>query len=57
MPGKLRKRLKGRLAARPTRNEMLTRVHNRKRVTLKTSDCAALSHARGRRVTLNDDSL
>jgi antitoxin FitA len=25
-----------RLAARPTRDEMLTRVHNRKRVTLKT---------------------
>ncbi|MDP9324790.1 MAG: hypothetical protein M3P13_14225 [Acidobacteriota bacterium] len=25
-----------RLAARPTRNEMLARIHNRKRVTLKT---------------------
>jgi antitoxin FitA len=25
-----------RLAARPTRDEMLTRVHHRKRVTLKT---------------------
>jgi antitoxin FitA len=26
----------GRLAARPTRDEMLTRIHSRKRVTLKT---------------------
>ena len=44
-----------RLAARPTRHEMLTRIHSRKRVTLKTSAAtvsgrSANQRDRGRRI-------
>ena len=35
-----------RLAARPTRDEMLTRIHSRKRVTLKTPAAAAIRKER-----------
>jgi len=35
-----------RLAARPTREEMLTRIHGRKRVTLKTSAAAVIREER-----------
>jgi len=36
-----------RLAARPTREEMLTRIHGRTRVTLKTSAAAVIRGERG----------
>ena len=35
-----------RLASRPTRQEMLTRLHNRKRVTLKTSAAVVIREER-----------
>lgn len=35
-----------RLAARPTREEMLTRLHSRKRVTLKTSAARVIREER-----------
>jgi plasmid stability protein len=35
-----------RLAARPTRDEMLARLHGRRRVTLKTSAAAIIREAR-----------
>lgn len=35
-----------RLAARPTRDEMLTRIHSRKRVTLKTPAAAVIREER-----------
>ena len=35
-----------RLAARPTRDEMLTRIHSRKRVTLKTPASVVIREAR-----------
>ena len=35
-----------RLAARPTREEMLTRIHGRKPVTLKTSAAAVIREER-----------
>jgi plasmid stability protein len=35
-----------RLAARPTRDEMLTRLHSRKRVTLKTTASVVIREAR-----------
>jgi hypothetical protein len=35
-----------RLAARPTREEMLTRIHGRKRVTLKTPAAAVIREER-----------
>lgn len=35
-----------RLAARPTRDEMLTRIHSRKRVTLKTPTAVVLRRER-----------
>jgi plasmid stability protein len=35
-----------RLAARPTRGEMLARIHGRSRVTLKTSAAALIREAR-----------
>lgn len=35
-----------RLAARPTRDEMLTRLHSRKRVTLKTPAAAVVREER-----------
>ena len=35
-----------RLAARPTREEMLTRLHSRKRVTLKTPAAVIIRHER-----------
>lgn len=35
-----------RLAARPTRDEMLTRLHSRKRVTLKTPAATVIREAR-----------
>lgn len=35
-----------RLAARPTRDEMLTRLHARKRVTLKTSAAVVIREER-----------
>jgi hypothetical protein len=35
-----------RLAARPTREEMLARIHGRKRVTLRTPAAAAIREAR-----------
>lgn len=35
-----------RLAARPTREEMLVRIHGRKRVTLKTPAAAAIREER-----------
>lgn len=35
-----------RLAARPTREEMLARLHGRKRVTLKTSAAAVIREER-----------
>ena len=36
----------GRLAARPTREEMLARLHSRKRVTLKTPAATAIREER-----------
>ena len=38
-----------RLAARPTRDEMLARIHGRKLVTLKTPAAAAIREARDSR--------
>ena len=35
-----------RLAARPTRDEMLTRIHSRKSVTLKTTASVVIREAR-----------
>ena len=35
-----------RLAARPTRDEMLARIHRRKRVTLKTPAAVVIRHER-----------
>lgn len=35
-----------RLAARPTRDEMLARIHSRQRVTLKTPAAAVIRHER-----------
>jgi plasmid stability protein len=35
-----------RLAARPTRHEMLTRIHSRKRVSLKTAAATAIREER-----------
>jgi antitoxin FitA len=35
-----------RLAARPTRDEMLARIHSRKRVTLKTAAAVVIREAR-----------
>ena len=35
-----------RLAARPTRDEMLTRIHSRKRVTLKTAAAVVIREER-----------
>ena len=35
-----------RLAARPTRDEMLTRIHSRKRVTLKTPGAVVIREER-----------
>ena len=35
-----------RLAARPTRDEMLIRIHNRKRVTLKTAAAVVIREER-----------
>ena len=35
-----------RLAARPTRDEMLTRIHSRKRVTLKTPGAVVIPEER-----------
>lgn len=37
-----------RLAARPTRSEMLTRIHGRKRVTLKTPAAVVIREERDR---------
>jgi len=36
-----------RLAARPTRDEMLTRIHSRRRVTLKTPAAVVIREERG----------
>jgi antitoxin FitA len=36
-----------RVAARPTRDEMLSRIHSRRRVTLKTSAATVVREERG----------